>query len=269
MSNGRGVTRMTIHDALHYTPAEAARIIAKYPAHVRRARAMGQPAIGEGAVYPIDDDEITCAPFDPPPHWMEIAGLDFGWDHPTAAIRLVRDPETSTFYVTAEYRKSREVPLMHVQKLKAWGDHLPFAWGMEGLQTKLGDDPKQTQLVFRNHGLKMVGSHATFASGGVGVERGVTEILELMQAGRFKIFNTCIYTLEEKNGYHRANRPSNPLVAAQIVKLLDDLMDAMRYAYMMFRYAVPVSWRKKYGGRPNPANKAPRSYDGRDIFNGR
>lgn len=267
MANGRGVTRMTIHDALHYTPEEAQKVIAKYPAHVRRARAMGQPAIGEGAVYPIDDAEIICAPFDPPPHWLELAGLDFGWDHPTAAIRLVRDPETSTFYVTAEYRRARVTPLLHVQNLKAWGEHLPFAWGMEGLQTKLGDDPKQTQLVFRNHGLKMLSAHATFHNGGVGVERGVTEIYELMMAGKFKIFSTCLHTLEEKNGYHRAKR--NDMTAAQIVKILDDLMDAMRYVYMMFRYAVPVSWRKKWGGRPAVSNKAARNYDGRDIFNGR
>lgn len=264
MANGRGVTRFTIFESLHYTRAEADSIIAKYPAHVRRARAMGQPAIGEGAVYPIDDALITCAPFDPPPHWMEIAGLDFGWDHPTAAIRLVRDPETSTFYVTAEYRRSRVTPLLHVQNLKAW-DGVPFAWGMEGLQTKLGDDPKQTQLVFRNHGLKMLNTHATFASGGVGVERGVTEIYELMMAGKWKIFNTCMQTLEEKNGYHRAKR--NDMTAAQIVKILDDLMDAMRYAYMMFRYAVPVSWRKKWGGRPSPKNTAARHHDSRDIFN--
>lgn len=267
MANGRGVVRFTINDAFHYTPAEAQAVIAKYPAHVRRARAMGQPAIGEGAVYPIADEDLICPPFDPPPHWLELGGLDFGWDHPTAAIRLLRDPDTSTFYVAAEYRRSRVLPLLHVQNLKGWGPDLPFAWGSEGLQTKLGDDPKQTQLVFRNHGLKMLGSHATFASGGVGVERGVTEIMEMMLAGKWKVFSTCTQTLEEKNGYHRAKR--NDMTAAQIVKILDDLMDAMRYAYMMFRFAVPVSWRKKWGGRPNPTNVAARNYDGRDIFNGR
>jgi hypothetical protein len=96
----RSVTRMTIYDAMHYGPAKRDEIIASYPRHVRRARAMGLPAIGEGAVYPIDDESISCNPFDVPAHWMENAGLDFGYDHPTAAIRLVFNREAETYYVT-------------------------------------------------------------------------------------------------------------------------------------------------------------------------
>lgn len=132
MKAGRHVTRMTIYDALHYSPEQAQKIVDSYPKHVRGARAMGQPSIGEGAVFPIDDDEITVQPFDIPPHWMEIGGLDFGWDHPTAAVRLAFDREAETYYVTQDYAKRQTVPLMHVQTLKGWGDHLPFAWGMEG-----------------------------------------------------------------------------------------------------------------------------------------
>lgn len=267
MKPGRHVTRMTIFDALHYSPAKAQQLLESYPKHVRGARAMGQPAIGEGAVFPIEDDEITCDPFDIPPHWMEIGGLDFGWDHPTAAVRLAFDREAETYYVTQDYAKRQTVPLMHVQALKGWGDHLPFAWGLEGLQTHLADNPEQKQKIFRRHGLKMVDTHATFASGGVGVERGVMEILELMQAGKFKVFKTCKLFLEEKNGYHRKRKSDDKV--AQIVKVHDDVLDAARYAYMMFRYSVPVSWRKKWGGRPKPNNAAARNYDSRDIFSGR
>lgn len=258
---------MTIFDAMHYGEAKRQELIASYPKHVRRARAMGLPAIGEGAVFPVDDEDIIVPDFDIPPHWMEIGGLDFGWDHPTAAIRLVFDRETETFYVTQEYRKSQEVPLMHVQKLKGWGDHLPFAWGAEGLQTKLSENPEQTQKMFRKHGLKMLDAHATFANGGVGVERAVTEMLELMQAGRWKVFRSCRLFIEEKNSYHRAKKSTDGV--AQIVKKDDDLLDAARYAYMMFRFAVPVSWRKRWGGRPSPGANKPRAMDSRDIFGGR
>jgi hypothetical protein len=263
----RSVTRMTIYDAMHYGPKKRDEIIASYPKHVRRARAMGLPAIGEGAVYPIDDESISCHPFDVPAHWMEIGGLDFGYDHPTAGIRLVFNREAETYYVVQAYRKRQEVPLIHVQNLKGWGSHLPFAWGMEGLQTKLSENPEQTQKMFRKHGLRMVDTHATFANGGVGVERGVMEIYELMMAGRFKIFSNLADVFEEKNTYHRAKK--NDDAVAQIVKVHDDLMDAMRYAYMMFRYAVPVSWRAKHGGKPNPKNTASRGIDSRDIFGGR
>lgn len=262
----RHVTRMTIHDALHYTAAEREAIISSYPKHVRGARALGRPSVGEGAVYAIDDEDIVCAPFDVPPWWQELAGIDFGWDHPTAAINLVRDPDNEIFYVTQEYRRRQVVPLVHAAALKAWGAELRFAWGLEGLQTKLSENPEQTQKMFRKHGLKLVDTHATFANGGVGIERGVTEILELMMAGRFKIFSTCKMCFEEKSTYHRRRR--NDQAVAQIVKANDDLMDAIRYAYMMFRFATPVSWRKKWGGRPKPAQQR-RSTDGRDIFGGR
>ena len=233
----RSVTRMSILDALHYDDDTRRRLIAGYPAHVRRARAMGLPAIGEGAIFPIEDDVLKVDPFDIPPHWMEIGGLDFGWDHPTAAVRLAFDRESETFFVTQEYRKRQETPLYHANALKGWGDHLPFAWGLEGLQTKLSDNPEQTQKTFRKHGLRMCDTHATFDTGGVGVEQGVQEILELMQSGRFKVFSSLVLWFEEKNSYHRFKNDDDKV--AQIKKVHDDLMDATRYAYMMRRFAIP------------------------------
>lgn len=260
--NGRHVTRMTINDAFHYSAERRAELLASYPAHVRRARAMGLPAIGEGAVFPVDDDYLVVDDFPIPAHWLELGGLDFGYDHPTAAVRLVLDRESQIFYAVAEYRKSKEVPLVHVAHLKGWGPHIPFAWGLEGLQTKLSENPEQTQKMFRKHGLRMLDAHATFHDGGVGVERAVTEILELMLSGRLKFFRSCRLLLEEKNSYHRAKR--NDDAVAQIVKKDDDLLDALRYAYMMIRFAVPVSWRSIHGGRPAPSR--PQSRDPRDIF---
>ncbi len=259
----RSVTRMTIMDAFHYTEAQRQELIAAYPKHTRRARVMGLPAIGAGAVFPIDDEDIICEPFDVPPHWVELAGIDFGWDHPTAAVRICFDRESETFYVTQEYRARELTPLQHVSALKGWGMHLPFAWGQEGLQTKLSDNPEQTQKIFRKHGLKMLDVHATFSEGGVGVEAGLQQILDLMMTGRFKIFKTCRMILEEKNSYHRAGKEG---VAATIVKTHDDLIDAMRYAFMMRRNMVPVSWRAKYGGRPRVNPSAGLVRDTRDIF---
>jgi hypothetical protein len=264
MRSGRHVTRMTIYDSLHYSPEQAEKLLLSYPKHIRGARALGQPSIGEGAVWPIDDESITCAPFDIPPHWMEIAGLDFGWDHPTAAGRIAFDRESETYYVTQTYRKRQTTPLMHVQTLKGWGEHLPFVWGMEGLQTVLSDNPEQKQKIFRRHGLRMVDTHATFHDGGVGLERGVMEMYELMEAGRFKVFSTCKEFFEEKSTYHRKRRAESSV--AQIVKVNDDVLDAVRYGYMMFRFAVPVSWRKKYGGRPAVRRLNPNQIDTRDIF---
>lgn len=261
----RSVTRMTIFDAYHYTEEKRQELIASYPKHQRRARMQGLPAIGEGAIFPIDDEDIMVAPFQIPDYWMEIGGLDFGYDHPTASVRLVFDRESETFFVTQEYRERERTPMQHVEALKPW--NIPFAWGLEGLQTKLSDNPQQTQMLFRKHGLKMLDAHATFDRGGVGVEAGVQEILDLMMIGRFKVFSTCRKWFEEKNSYHRFR--TNEDKVAQIKKVHDDLMDATRYAYMMRRNAVPVAWRTRHNGRRPVSQQQSTLRDTRDIFGGR
>ena len=61
------------------------------------------------------------------------------------------------------------------------------------------------------------------------VEAGLFEMLTYMQDGRFKVFSTCEMWWEEFAMYHR--------VEGKIVKELDDLMDATRYAFMARRFA--------------------------------
>ena len=75
----------------------------------------------------------------------------------------------------------------------------------------------------------MLPEHATFESGGYGVEAGVQEILDRMQTGRFKVFSHLENWMAEFRTYHRDN--------GKIVKKHDDLMAATRYALMMLRFA--------------------------------
>lgn len=252
---------MTLADALHYTGDHASVINNSYPKHVRRARADGLPAIGEGAVWPILDEDISLPPFPVPRHWLEIGGLDFGYDHPTAACRLVIDPETRLKVLVATYRQRLLTPLQHVSALKDWGRKLPFAWGVEGHQKKLSDDPKTTADMFRGHGLHVLDTHATFETGGVGVEQGVQEMLEEFEKGTLKVVNTLLQFFEEKSAYHR--RRARDDGKAEIYATMNDILDAFRYAYMMRRYAIPVSWRDEMTKRPTNYVNAP---DTRDIF---
>ena len=50
-----------------------------------------------------------------------------------------------------------------------------------------------------------------------------------IESGRLKIFDTCTMLFEEFGQYHRKD--------GEIVKVNDDLLDALRYAIMMLRYA--------------------------------
>lgn len=229
------VTQMTIEDAEHYSPEERAAIIASYPAHERKARTKGIPQLGSGRVYPIDEDEIKVAAFAIPKHWPMIGGLDFGWDHPSAGVKIAWDRDADCVYIIAAHRMREQTPALFAASVKPWGAQpdgtqwLPWAWPHDGLQHDKGSG-EQLAAQYRGQGLKMLPQRATFEDGSFGVEAGVADIFDRMQTGRFKVFGHLNDWFEEFRLYHRKD--------GLIVKLGDDLMSATRYGVMMRRHAV-------------------------------
>ncbi len=233
----RSVTRMTIHDAGHYTPEQREAIIASYPAYQRDARTKGIPVLGSGRIFPLAQEDIEIEPFVIPGHWVQIGGLDFGgWDHPTAAVKLVWDRDTDKMYITAAYKKKMEnpgeiTPVIHAAALKPWGKKLQWAWPHDGFQRDKGNG-KEMRKQYQDQGLEMLPEHATYEDGGIGIDEGVLDILERMQTDRFKVFNNLLDWFAEFLLYHRKD--------GKVVKEFEDLMSATRYAYMMKRFAMPV-----------------------------
>lgn len=220
---------MTIDDAEHYTPTQRQAIIDSYPPHEREARIKGIPSMGSGRVFPITEESIVIDPIAIPNHWALINGLDFGWDHPFAAINCAWDRDADCFYVCKEYAERESTPVIHAASIKPWGDWIPCAWPHDGLQHDKGSgEPLAAQ--YRAQGLKLCKEKATFPEGGNGVEAGVMEMLDRMQTGRWKVFRTCGGWLNEFRLYHR--------VDGEIVKLKDDRISASRYAMMMRREAM-------------------------------
>jgi phage terminase large subunit-like protein len=143
-STDRHVTTMTIDDAEHYTPEQRAEIAASYPPHEREARTRGTPALGSGRIFPLTEEEISIDALPLAPHWPAIGGLDFGWDHPTAAVKLAWDRDADVVYVTATYRVREATPLIHAGALKPWGVNLPWAWPHDGLQHEASSSRRAT-----------------------------------------------------------------------------------------------------------------------------
>jgi hypothetical protein len=135
----RHVTFMTIDDAGHYSPEQRAAIVAAYPAHEREARAKGIPVLGSGRIFPIAEGLIACEPFRLPRYWPRLGALDFGWDHPSAAVELAWDTEADVVYVTKACRASQQTPAMQALTLKPWGEWLPWAWPRDGRRETLED----------------------------------------------------------------------------------------------------------------------------------
>ena len=237
------VTRMTIHDAEHYTPEERQAIIDAYPAHEREARTKGIPSLGSGRIFPIVEDEILCDAMPIPAHWPQIVGVDFGWDHPFSAVRSAWDRDSDIWYVTGVYRQKESTPVIHAAAIKPWGDWIPVAWPHDGLQHDKGSG-EDLASQYRAQGLNMLHERATHEDGGNGVEAGVLDMLARMQTGRWKVFRHLTDWLDEFRLYHRKD--------GKIVKERDDALSASRYAYMMRRFAETEPSKTAWG-RPSTA----------------
>lgn len=233
---------MTLDDAEHYTDEQREEIIAGYPEHERRARTLGLPALGSGLVFPVPEDEIKTSPIRIPEHWPRLNGLDFGWDHPFAAVNLAHDRDADCVYVTKTYRQRAEIPAVHVASVRPWGEWIPCAWPHDGLQHDKGSGLQLAEQ-YRSHGLNMLAEHATHEEGGFGLEAGIFDMLERMQTGRLKVFSTEDLWFEEMRMYHRKD--------GKIVKERDDLMSATRIGIMMLREARTRPFKKalKYNNK--------------------
>lgn len=224
----RHVTQMTIDDAEHYTDAQRTEIIASYPAYEREARTKGIPIMGSGRVFPIPEDDILCDPIVIPSIWSQIVGIDFGWDHPFAAVHCAWDKDADCFYVTKEYAARESTPVVHAAAIKPWGSWVPIAWPHDGMAHDKGSG-EALRDQYDAQGLNMLPDKATHEDGGYGLEAGIFEMLDRMQTGRFKVFSTCTGWLQEYRLYHREK--------GLIVPIKDDRISASRYALMMRRDA--------------------------------
>jgi len=220
---------MTIEDAEHIPAEERARIIASFPAHEREARAKGIPILGSGRIFAVEEASIAVDQIKPEPHWPAIGAMDFGWDHPFAAVKMYWDREADIVYVTNAHRAREQTPIMHAGALRGWGDWLPWAWPHDGLQHDKGSG-EQLKEQYRAQGLRMIDERAQFEDGTNGVEAGLMDMLDRMQTGRLKVSRHLNEWWEEFRLYHRKD--------GKVVKERDDLMSATRYGIMMLRHAT-------------------------------
>ena len=224
----RHLTMMSIEDAGHYTAAERAQRIAGYPLHERMARSQGIPMLGSGRIFPIAKEQIEEeALASIPSHWPQLNGIDFGWDHPFAAVCGAWDRDADVVHITKVYRQDHVLPPVHVAAIKPWGEWIRNAWPHDGTQTK-GEGVSQADI-YRKAGLRMLPEHATFHTGGFHVEPGLIDMLTRMETGRLRVASHLSDWWAEFQTYHRKD--------GKIVKERDDLIDATRALLMSLRFA--------------------------------
>jgi hypothetical protein len=219
---------MTIDDVEHYSAEEKARIIASYPAHELEARTKGTPTLGSGRIFPVSEESITVEQREFPSHWPRIGGMDFGWDHPFAAVEVVWDRDSDVVYVSRTHRLREATPVLQAAAIRPWGNLL-WAWPRDGRRETLEGAGIALAQQYKEQNLDMMHEHAQFEDGSVSVEAGLMLLLDRVKTGRFKVFNHLLDWLEEFRLYHRKD--------GRVVKESDDLMAATRYAIMMLRHA--------------------------------
>jgi len=244
LAPGQALITATWDDAPHMTKERREQQLAAMSEHEREMRSKGIPLRGSGLIFPIEEERITCKPFEIPAHFCRIFGVDFGWDHPAALACMAWDRDSDIIYIYDVWKQSKALVEVHAQAIKSRGDWIPIAWPRDGLQHDAKSGKPFADL-YRNMGCNM--HFQPFSNppapgekegqGGYGVEVGISDILSRMETGRFKVFANCEDWFKEWRMYHRKD--------GQIVKLYDDLMSATRYAVMMRRHAITKPIRTK------------------------
>ena len=222
-------------DVKHITPEMIADMKGRYPAHEIRARRFGEPQLGSGAIFTVDEDSFIVRQVQLPPYWPRIYGLDIGWVHPTAALWGAHDRETDTLYIYSEHRQAQAVPAIHVAAIKARGEWIP---GVSETAGTSQEDGKKMFDIYKGHGLKL--KKATKGPGSL--ESGIMKIQERFSIGTLKVMESCVMLLEEIRRYHRDENGA-------VVQKVDDLIAALRYMLTGLKYAkTEVEARGDSGG---------------------
>ena len=209
----RHVVMATWDDAPHLDAATRDELYNSIPLYQRDARTKGIPQLGSGAIYPIGESEITCAPFELPEYWPKVYGMDIGWNR-TAVVWASWDREGDIIYLYSEHYQGQAEPAIHAAAIRARGDWIPGVIdpAARGRGQKDGD---QLLRIYRDLGLDLVEAKNA-------VESGIFDVWERLSTGRIKVFKTLTNWLDEYRIYRRDEK-------GHVVKEKDHLMDSTRY----------------------------------------
>lgn len=222
------LVQVTWDDAPHLDDDKKEKMLAAYPEHQREMRSKGIPQLGSGAVYPIPDERIYDDATEMLPHWRYINAIDFGYQH-CALIWCAYDADSDVLHVYDAIKTTQVLPVELAVIMRSKGEWIPWSYPHDGHLPDRGSGLQQ-KLLYEKEGVKMIHEHARFDDGNTSREAGITRILQRMKTHKLRVAPHLTEFFKEKRLYHRKN--------GQVVKTNDHILDALRYAEMMLRYAV-------------------------------
>ena len=200
-------------DVPHLDEEEKKNLLATTPRYQIKARTLGEPTLGAGAIYPIAEEEISTSLMAIPDSWPRGYGMDVGWNR-TAVLWVAKNPGSGQLVAYDEHYQGQGEPASHVAGIKARGDWIPGVID-PAANGRSQIDGRQLLVMYRQLGLILQEADNS-------VETGINEVWTLMLSGLFKVMPSCPNWFNEFRKYHRNEK-------GVIVKGNDHLMDAGRY----------------------------------------
>ena len=210
---------LTIDDVEHLDKEAMDRLYDGMSESEKEARKYGRATVGSGKVFQFEEHEYICEDFEIPRHWRRIGGLDVGLSHPTAAVALAIDDESGCYYLYKEYSKSGSSPREHCVNLSMW--NLEFAMDPTAWNRQIGSTSSVAKM-YQDEGLRVFKAFHD-------VDPSITKIRMLISEGRFWIFSSLTSLSKELRTYRTKEGADGK---QKIIKIMDDLCDATRYAVM-------------------------------------
>ncbi len=202
----------TWSDAPHLTKEAQDELWASIPPHQRDSRSKGIPQLAAGSIYTFPESDIKVKDFEIPRHYARGFGLDCALGGTTAIVWGAMDRDTMTLYIYSVYKRSMAETAIHVEALKARGEWIPGVGDAAGIE-----DSSRTKFIetYRRHKIEVELPDK-------GVEVGITDVYDLLSAGKLKVFESCAAWFAEFRLYKRDKH-------GRVKKVNDHLMDATRY----------------------------------------
>jgi hypothetical protein len=167
----------------------------------------------------------TCAPFDLPPEWPRVVGLDFGGVH-TGAVVIARQPNTGKLFLYSDYLFGGLTAAQHVHKLRRF--LRAHGGGYTGVTAVGGAGSEQNwRDEFTAAGLPVLEPPVR------DVEVGINRVYAALQADELTIFDGCQGLLDEIQSYSRkldeGGEPTEQIEHKENYHRLDALRYAMTY----------------------------------------
>ena len=182
----------------------------------------------EGLVYPQGVDNIID-PFNIPPNWKRIFGVDFGLRDPTVMLAAAIDPVEGVVHIYDEHYGAEQPVHWHATRMLAMMSKVPHGM-IRGMPVA---DPKGQNrgADFRSYFGHYQEYGIFFKPGNNTLESGLMKVFTYFSLGKLKIHANCVNLIRELREYkykptdldQDKNRGEKPIDAN------NHTMDAMRY----------------------------------------